>query len=99
MTNAPLTPALTAEEWVEWREYRENVRRETRDPERAAFIALQTMARNNDLLPDDSAYKFTRATIHDLHAAADCLQSTNDHQAANSLLQIARMLEATVAPE
>lgn len=99
MTEKEIPPALSAAEWKEWRAYKAGLARTRTNPERDALIALQTMARNNDLLPDDSPYKVTHNTVADLYSAAECLESEGKSKEANATRRIARTLAASLGPE
>ena len=99
MSQNPITPALTPAEWAEWRAYKSQLAQTTIDPVRAALVALQTAARNNDLLPEGSPYKITHQTVTDLRAAADCLESEGHATQADSIRTIASMLFASLGPE
>lgn len=98
MPNETMTPALNDAEWKEWRQYKAELAQTQADPIRAARQALQTMARNNDLLPDASPYKITHVTVFDLRAAADCLETQGETKRAETTRVIASMLEASLGP-
>ena len=98
MKNKHVEPALSPQEWVEWRAYKRQLNAKSNDSVRATRNALQTIARNNDLLPDDSPYKITHATVQDLHAAADCLEKEGQTDKADATRNIAAMLHASLEP-
>jgi hypothetical protein len=97
MENPPITVALTVDQWAEWDRYISS-RGVRMDPARDAKIALETLARNNDILPPGSPFQITHKTVHDLREAAKCLDDAGHSSAAESTRETAAMLVAILRP-